>query len=77
MDELTERVSKIEERISHQQDTTKLLNKIIEKIDRLEKDNRRDEGRTAAGQVGTTESKPSNYRGPLGRDRQRANQQRQ
>ena len=67
--ELTKRVQNIEEKISKQQDTSKLLNRILEKIDRLEELNRKED----AGQTTRTENKPSNYRGPLRRDNQRAN----
>lgn len=74
VDELTKRMRSIEEKLSKQQDTSKLLNKILERIDRMEEVNRKEN----AGQTDQPkENKASNYRGPLRRDNQRANPQRQ
>lgn len=78
VDELTKRVKNIEEKIPKQQDTSKLLSKILEKIDRLEEVNRKEVIRDVAGNTGRVSGdKPSNYRGPLQMDNQRANLQRQ
>ena len=73
LDELVERIKDVEEKVPKHKDTTKLLNQILDKIDRLE-EKTPSEDACDVEQRTETQSKPSNYRGSLRRDNQRANQ---
>lgn len=72
LDELKQKVKVLEEKVARQPDTTKLLNRILEKVEKLEKDDQKSNRESENNKAKAVENKSSNSKGPLGRDVQRA-----
>lgn len=68
LSDLTIKVARLEEKVSQQPDTKKMLDKILAKIQELEKKTVNSQQIESSG--GKTTTRPSNSRGPLSRDRQ-------
>lgn len=72
LDELKQKVKVLEEKVARQPDTTKLLNRILEKVEKLEKDDQKSNRESENNKPKAVENKSSNSKGPLARDVQRA-----
>lgn len=72
LDELKQKVKTLEEKVSRQSDTTKLLNRILEKVEKMEKNEQKSNREGENSQAKGADSSSSNSKGPLVRDVQRA-----